>query len=50
MFMGSHTMKNLLTNFDNKIDFITRKDIQISYSGHKKISRIERKCNNCFFF
>ncbi len=44
MFMGSHTMKNLLTNFDNKIDFINKERYsKLSYSGHKKISRIERK-------
>ena len=40
MFMGSHTMKNLLTNFDNKIDFINKERYsKLSYSGHKKISK-----------
>ena len=44
MFMGSHTMKNLLTNLNEKIEFINKERYsKLSYSGHKKISRIERK-------
>ena len=44
MFMGSHTMKNVLSNLNDKIEFINKERYsKLSYSGHKKISRIERK-------
>ena len=44
MFMGSHTMKNILSNLNEKIEFINKERYsKLSYSGHKKISRIERK-------
>ncbi len=44
MFMGSHTMKNILTNLNEEIDFINKERYsKLTYSGHKKISRIERK-------
>ncbi len=44
MFMGSHTMKNILSNLDEKIEFVNKERYsKLSYSGHKKISRIERK-------
>ena len=44
MFMGSHTMKNILSNLKEKIDFISKERFsKLSFSGHKKISRIERK-------
>ena len=44
MLMGSHTMKNILINLNEKIEFIHKdRDSNLSYSGHKKISRIERK-------
>ena len=44
MFMGSHTMKNLLSNLGEEIEFINKERYsKLSYSGHKKISRIERK-------
>ncbi len=44
MFMGSHTMKNILTNLKEKIEFINKERFsKLSFSGHKKISRIERK-------
>ena len=44
MLMGSHTMENILSNLQEKIEFI-KKDrySKLTYSGHKKISRIERK-------
>ena len=44
MFMGSHTMKNVLDNLEEKIDYVNKERFsKLSYSGHKKISRIERK-------
>tara|TARA_Y100001970_G_scaffold290818_1_gene425856 strand:+ start:722 stop:3214 length:2493 start_codon:yes stop_codon:yes gene_type:complete len=44
MFMGSHTMKNILSNLKENIEFINKERFsKLSYSGHKKISRIERK-------
>ena len=44
MFMGSHTMKNILSNLKEKIEFINKERFsKLSFSGHKKISRIERK-------
>ena len=44
MFMGSHTMKKILSNLKESIEFINKDRFsKLSYSGHKKISRIERK-------
>ena len=44
MFMGSHTMKNILSNLNEKIEFINKERYsKLTFSGHKKISRIERK-------
>ncbi len=44
MFMGSHTMKNILSNLEENIDFINKERYsQLTHVGHKKISRIERK-------
>jgi|TARA_B100000929_G_scaffold290530_1_gene284467 ATP-dependent RNA helicase SUPV3L1/SUV3 len=44
MFMGSHTMKDILSNLNDKIEFVNKERYsKLSYSGHKKISRIERK-------
>ena len=44
MFMGSHTMKNILSHLNEKIEFINKERYsKLSYSGYKKISRIERK-------
>ena len=44
MFMGSHTMKSILSNLNEKIEFINKERYsKLSYSGHKKISRIEVK-------
>ena len=44
MFMGSNTMKNILTMLDEKVEFINKERYsKLSYTGHKKISRIERK-------
>jgi len=44
MFMGSHTMKSILSNLEENIDFLNKERLsKLTYSGHKKISRIERK-------
>ena len=44
MFMGSHTMKDILSNLKEEIEFTNKERYsKLSYCGHKKISRIERK-------
>ena len=44
MFMGSHTMKDILSNLKEQIEFTNKERYsKLSYCGHKKISRIERK-------
>ncbi len=44
MFMGSNTIKNIISKLDDDIEFINRERLsKLSYSGHKKISRIDRK-------
>ncbi len=44
MLMGSNTMKPLLSNLKEDIEFISKDRLsQLTYSGYKKISRIERK-------
>ena len=44
MLMGSNTIKNIISKLDDDIEFINRKRLsKLSYTGHKKISRIDRK-------
>ncbi len=44
MFMGSSSMKNIISKLEDDIEFIDRKRLsKLTFSGHKKISRIERK-------
>ena len=44
MFMGSNTMKNIISKLEGDIEFINKKRLsKLVYTGHKKISRIERK-------
>ena len=44
MFMGSNSMKSIIEKLDGDIEYIDRKRLsKLTYSGHKKISRIERK-------
>ena len=44
MWMGSNTIKNIISKLDDDIEFINRKRLsKLSYAGHKKISRISRK-------
>ena len=44
MFMGSNSMKNIIEKLDDDIEYIDRKRLsKLTYSGHKKISRIDQK-------
>ena len=44
MFMGSNTIRNIISKLDDDIEFINRTRLsKLSYVGHKKISRIDRK-------
>ena len=44
MFMGSNSMRNIIEKLNEDIEYIDRKRLsKLTYSGHKKISRIERK-------
>ena len=44
MLMGSNTIKNIISKLDGDIEFINRERLsKLTYSGHKKISRINRK-------
>ena len=44
MLMGSNTIKNIISNLDDDIEFINRNRLsKLSYLGHKKFSRINRK-------
>ena len=44
MFMGSNTLKNIISKLDDDIEFLNRNRLsKLSYAGHKKISRIDRK-------
>ena len=44
MLMGSNTIKDIISKLDDDIEFINRDRLsKLSYAGHKKISRIQRK-------
>ena len=44
MLMGSNTIKNIISKLDDDFEFINRDRLsKLSYAGHKKISRIDRK-------
>ena len=44
MFMGSNTIRNIISNLCDDVEFINRNRLsKLTYSGHKKISRINRK-------
>ncbi len=44
MLMGSNTIKNIISKLNGDIEFINRNRLsKLTYSGHKKISRINRK-------
>ena len=44
MLMGSNTIKSIIQKLDDDIEFINKQRLsKLSFCGHKKISRIERK-------
>jgi ATP-dependent RNA helicase SUPV3L1/SUV3 len=44
MLMGSNTIKNIVSKLDGDVEFINRERLsKLTYTGHKKISRINRK-------
>tara|TARA_B100000700_G_scaffold1406_1_gene1820 strand:- start:420 stop:2894 length:2475 start_codon:yes stop_codon:yes gene_type:complete len=44
MLMGSNTIKNIISKLEDDIEFINRNRLsKLTYAGHKKISRINRK-------
>jgi len=44
MLMGSNTIKNIIVNLNEDTEFINKERLsKLSYKGHKKISRIDRK-------
>ncbi len=44
MFMGSNTIKNIISKLNGDLEFINKERLsKLSFVGHKKISRIERK-------
>ncbi|MDC3041752.1 helicase-related protein [Candidatus Pelagibacter sp.] len=44
MLMGSSTIKNIISKLNDDIEFINRERLsKLTYAGHKKISRIDRK-------
>ena len=44
MFMGSNTIKNIISKLDGDLEFLNKERLsKLSFVGHKKISRIERK-------
>ncbi len=44
MLMGSNTIKSIIQKLDEDIEFINKQRLsKLSFGGHKKISRIERK-------
>ena len=44
MFMGSNTIKNIISKLQGDIEFVNRDRLsKLVFTGHKKISRIERK-------
>ncbi len=44
MLMGSNTIKNIIQKLDDDIEFVNKERLsKLTFGGHKKISRIERK-------
>ena len=44
MLMGSSTIKNIIINLNEDTEFVNKERLsKLSYKGHKKISRIDRK-------
>jgi len=44
MFLGSHTMKNIIESIEENVEFVSKERFsKLTYSGQKKISRLNRK-------
>ncbi len=44
MFLGSNTIKKIISNLNADVEFLNKERLsKLSYVGHKKISRIDRK-------
>jgi ATP-dependent RNA helicase SUPV3L1/SUV3 len=44
MFLGSHTMRNIIESLEENVEFISKERFsKLAYSGQKKISRLNRK-------
>ena len=44
MFMGSNSIKDIINNLEDEVEFVNKERLsKLTYSGYKKISRIERK-------
>ena len=44
MFLGSHTMKSIMTSLISNVEFVNKERYsKLTYSGHKKISRLNPK-------
>jgi len=44
MFMGSNTIKNIISKLNGDLEFVNKERLsKLTFVGHKKISRIERK-------
>ncbi len=44
MLMGSNTIKNIIQKLDDDVEFMNKERLsKLTFEGHKKISRIERK-------
>ena len=44
MFLGSHTMRNIIESLEENVEFISKERFsKLTYSGQKKISRLNRK-------
>ena len=44
MFLGSHTMRNIIESLEEDVEFISKERFsKLTYSGQKKISRLNRK-------
>ena len=44
MFLGSHTMKSIISSLVNNVEFVSRERYsKLTYSGYKKISRLNPK-------
>ena len=46
-----NTIKNIISKLDDDVEFVNRERLsKLTYSGHKKMSRIDRKTKMSPFF